>query len=113
MTAYAIGLFRTNELHIDVVEYLEKLQSTLDPYDGKFLVHGGDVESYEGDWDRDVVLIEFPTMEQARSWYNSPAYQEILPLRTRHIGGDAFLVQGVEENYHPQEKADLFRRKLS
>lgn len=113
MSAYAIGLFRTAELHHELVEYLEKLQATLDPYSGKFLVHGGDMESYEGTLERDVVLIEFPSLEQARDWYHSPAYQEILPLRTRHIDGDAFLVSGVPDGYNPQEKAEVFRQLLS
>ncbi|QSB04669.1 DUF1330 domain-containing protein [Natronoglycomyces albus] len=113
MPAYAVGLFRTKELHADMVEYLERLQATLDPFGGTFLVHGGEVESHEGDWDRDVVIIEFPGMDEARDWYNSKAYQEILPLRTRHIEGDAFVVQGVGEGYHPQQKADFFRQKLN
>ncbi|WP_025274390.1 DUF1330 domain-containing protein [Haloglycomyces albus] len=112
MAVYAIGLFQMTELHSDMVEYLEKIQDTLEPYHGRFIIHGGKVTPKEGEWNRDVVVIEFPDSESATNWYHSDAYQEILPLRTAHLTGEAFLVEGVEPGYHPQSKADLFRGML-
>ncbi|GAA3105943.1 hypothetical protein [Nonomuraea salmonea] len=42
MTAYVIAHLRDPErLHQDVAEYLERIQSTLDPFSGRFVVHGG------------------------------------------------------------------------
>lgn len=79
----------------DVVEYLERIQATLDPYGGRFVVHGAAVEVKEGDWPGTVVIIELPDIEAARAWYDSPAYRTILPLRTDHIDGAAILVDGV------------------
>jgi len=26
-------------------------------------------------------MLEFPSMEKARAWYDSPEYQEVLPIR--------------------------------
>jgi len=101
MPAYAIAHLRTPQLNPDVLEYLERIQSTLDRFEGRFIVHGGAVEVREGTWPGTVVVIEFPTPAAARSWYESAEYQEILPLRTRHISGDAILVEGVEPDYDP------------
>ncbi|RSM91695.1 DUF1330 domain-containing protein [Kibdelosporangium aridum] len=95
MTAYGIAHLRqAGPLHPEVYEYLERIQATMDPYDGKFLVHGGKMEVAEGVWPGAVVVIEFPSMEAIRDWYQSPAYQEILHLRADHLVGDLILVEG-------------------
>jgi uncharacterized protein (DUF1330 family) len=45
MTAYALGRFRGPQaLHPEVFEYLEKIQTTLDPFSGRFIAHGGRVD---------------------------------------------------------------------
>ncbi|MGW8379084.1 DUF1330 domain-containing protein [Streptomyces sp. ODS28] len=112
MTAYAIAHFGQATPHRDLIEYVERIQSTLDPYEGRFLVHGGRREAVEGTWPGDVVMIRFPDMETARAWYGSPAYQELIPLRTPHLSGDIVLVEGVPEGYDPAAKAEFFRAAL-
>jgi uncharacterized protein (DUF1330 family) len=99
MSAHALGHLRRVDPHLEVLEYMEKIQATLDPFSGRFIVHGGEVEIREGTWPGNLVLIEFPDMAKARSWYESPAYQQILPLRTRHIEGDIILIEGVEPDH--------------
>lgn len=42
-----------------------------------------------------------------------PAYQEIAPLRSRHVEGDIILVEGVPENYDPTASAKVMREALS
>ncbi|MCI4064556.1 DUF1330 domain-containing protein [Micromonospora sp. R77] len=101
MSAFALAHLRTPQVNDDIVEYLEKIQATLDPYAGRFRVHGPDPEVIEGEWPGTVVIIEFPDVERARAWYASPAYQEILPLRLRHIEGSAIIVEGVGPDYDP------------
>ncbi|TYC24326.1 MULTISPECIES: DUF1330 domain-containing protein [unclassified Micromonospora] len=96
----------------DVLEYLEKIQATLDPYQGRFRVHGITPEVIEGEWPGTVVIIEFPDIEQARAWYASPAYQEILPLRLRHIEGSAIIVQGVGPDYSAARTAARLRQDI-
>ncbi|MGK5497983.1 DUF1330 domain-containing protein [Streptomyces sp. URMC 125] len=111
MTAYAIAHLRNHPgPHPDVIAYLERIQDTLEPFSGRFRVHGGPMEMREGEWPGSVVVTEFPAMEQARAWYDSEAYQEILPLRTDHIDSTAFLVEGVGPDYHPRRKAEAMRR---
>ncbi len=56
-----------------------------------------------------MVLIEFPDLPTARAWYASPAYQEILRLRTDHIAGDVVLAEGVGPEYDPTERAAKLR----
>ncbi|OMI39774.1 hypothetical protein SPAR_09171 [Streptomyces sparsogenes DSM 40356] len=63
----------------------------------------------EGSWPGSVVLIEFPGPAEARAWYESPAYQEILRLCTDHIEGDLILVEGVGPGYDPTEGARKLR----
>lgn len=109
MTAYAIAHLRPADPHPEIVAYIEKIQATLDPFGGRFLVHGAEVEVEEGSWPGTVVVLAFPDMARARGWYASPAYQEILPLRTRHIEGDVVLVPGVPDGYDPARTAAKLR----
>jgi uncharacterized protein (DUF1330 family) len=113
MSAYAIAHLRVPQVHPDLVEYVERIQATLDPYAGRFLAHGGRKEVMEGAWPGSIVLLEFPDMETARAWHDSPAYQEILPLRTRHVIGDVVVTEGVPPAYDPASKAESFREILS
>ncbi|MBB3257567.1 uncharacterized protein (DUF1330 family) [Paraburkholderia bannensis] len=103
MTTYAIGHLHEVDLCADIVEYLEKIDATLAPYGGRFLLHGGPVERLEGRFSGDLIVLEFADRETARAWYRSPAYQAILPLRTRHARGDVFLVDQVEQPHRATE----------
>ena len=108
-TAYAIAHLHDPHVNADVLEYLERIQSTLDPFGGRFAVHGATVEVREGDWPGTIVVIAFPDLESARAWYDSPAYREILPLRTDHITGSAILVEGVDADYDVTRTAGALR----
>ena len=52
------------------------------------------------------MVIGFPDLDAARAWYDSPAYQEILPLRTRNSDGVTLLVDGVPDGYRAASFAD-------
>ncbi|MFI0352403.1 DUF1330 domain-containing protein [Actinomadura sp. 9N407] len=112
MTAYAIARLHDAAPHPEVAEYIERIAGTFEPYGGRFLVHATPHEVMEGDWPEDVVMIGFPGMAEARAWWDSPAYQEIAPLRSRNIKGDIILVQGVPEDYDPATSAKAMRDAL-
>jgi uncharacterized protein (DUF1330 family) len=95
MSAYAVGLLKEVRFGPDIVEYLERIDETMKPYDGRFLVHGQGPEVLEGSLQQDLVMIEFPDIEHARQWYRSPAYQEILPLRAGNASSVIFLLDGL------------------
>ncbi|NUS43874.1 MAG: DUF1330 domain-containing protein [Mycobacteriaceae bacterium] len=96
----------------DVLEYLERVQSTLDPFGGRFLVHGGAVAVKEGSWPGGVVLVEFPSLRHAEEFYDSPAYRDIKPLRTAHIEGDLILVEGCGPGHDAANVAAALRAEV-
>lgn len=99
MPAYAVAVIRETRFGEEIKEYLRRIDATLAPYSGRYLVHGGPYVPLEGVWSSDLVVIEFPSMEQARDWYASEAYAAIRPLRTGHTEGEVLLVQGVREGH--------------
>ena len=45
-------------------------------YGGRYLARGGETAILEGDWTPGrVVVLEFPTLDAARSWFDSPEYR--------------------------------------
>jgi len=99
MTAYAMAHLRSVDFGDAIVEYLRKIDDTLGPFGGRFLVHGTDPVVMEGEWPGHLVVIEFPDLARARGWYLSSAYREILPLRTENSDSAAILVDGVPPGY--------------
>lgn len=95
MRAYAVAHLYHVQPGPPIVDYLQRIDGTLAPYGGRFLVHGGYKSVLEGDWPGDLIVIEFPDMDHARNWYASPAYQGILPLRTANAEGAVILAAGV------------------
>ena len=55
----------------------------------------GDLEVLEGAPAEGVVIIQFPTMEEAKAWYDSPAYQEAKAHRLKGADYRVILVQGL------------------
>ena len=104
MKAYAIAHLRDVDFNEQIAEYLRRIDATLKPYGGRFLIHGGQVHPLEGDFDAALVVVEFPDLDAARSWYQSPGYQAILPLRTDNSRGIAFFVEGVPTGYRGADK---------
>lgn len=99
MTSYAVAHLRDVQLGPDIVAYLQAIDATLAPFGGRFLIHGGEKELLEGTWPGDLIVIGFPDRAAARAWYASPAYQAILPLRTRNSTGDIILIDGVGDDH--------------
>ena len=95
MSAYAVAHLRTTDMNAEIVRYLEEIDATLAPYDGRFIIHGPATEVIEGEWPGALIVIEFPSVRHAREWYASEAYQAILPLRTNNADGSAILIAGV------------------
>ncbi|GAA2303197.1 DUF1330 domain-containing protein [Actinomadura luteofluorescens] len=100
MTAYALAYMTPQPpLHDDVFVYMERIQETMDPFGGRFIVHASETEVLEGPFEGAYVIIEFPDMDKARDWYASGAYQKILAMRADNIPGTTVLLQGVPPNY--------------
>lgn len=61
----------------------------------KPLVIYGAIEAVEGEAPDGVIVLEFPSVEKARAWYNSPAYQAALPNRLKAADFRSFIVEGL------------------
>ncbi|MFD3606874.1 DUF1330 domain-containing protein [Streptomyces atroolivaceus] len=112
MPAYAIAHLQEAAPHPEIAEYIERLPATFEEHGGRFLVHATPHEVKEGSWPGHVVVIGFLGIAEARAWWDSPAYREIAPLRSRHIEGDIILVDGVPEGYDPAATVKAFRDAL-
>jgi uncharacterized protein (DUF1330 family) len=63
---------------------------------GHFLVRGGELTVLEGDWyPSRLVVVEFPDLEAATRWYESPEYVEARKLREGAADLRMVAVQGV------------------
>jgi uncharacterized protein (DUF1330 family) len=95
MPAYVIA-----DVHVKDPEryqhYRTMVPASLEKYGGKFLVRGGKFEKVEGGRDPGrLVVLEFPTVEQARRWYDSPEYRDARALRLSTADSDVIIVEGV------------------
>lgn len=102
--AYVVGYLREVDLGDEIAEYLRLIDATLEPYEGRFLIHGGDLEAWEGEWDGDLVVLAFPDVQHARAWYSSEAYQRLVPLRTARSRSMVALASGVHGNHRAVDK---------
>ncbi|MEV0461390.1 DUF1330 domain-containing protein [Nocardia tengchongensis] len=91
MPGYAIANLWDVDLNAEIVEYLERIDATLEPFGGKFIVHGGTQQVIEGPASAIAIVIEFPDHQAVLDWYESAAYQAILPLRVRNCSSIAIL----------------------
>jgi len=63
---------------------------------GRFVVRGGRTETLEGDWHpKRVVVIEFPSYEHAKTFYDSPEYLAARKAREGAATLDLIVVDGV------------------
>ena len=95
MPAYVIF---TRERTIDPAEmatYGAMVPATLAGHSPTMLALYGKFEMLEGDPIEGAVVMQFPTLAEAKAWYDSPAYQEA--AAHRHAGSDyrAFIIEGV------------------
>jgi uncharacterized protein (DUF1330 family) len=95
MSAYAIFTREKTLNQAEMDLYNQQVKATFAGHDIKFLAAYGPFEDLEGAPTEGTVIAEFPTMEAAKAWYDSPAYREV---RTHRLNGAIYratLVQGV------------------
>ncbi len=76
--------------------YRAQVPATIAAHGGRYLVRGGALEAVEGTWaPKRLVVVEFPTMERLRAWYESPEYRPLLALRLGATVSKAVMVEGI------------------
>jgi uncharacterized protein (DUF1330 family) len=77
-------------------DYKEMVPASLEKYGGKFLVRGGKTHTMEGGWaPKRFVLVEFPTVEQAKAWWDSPEYRAARDLRQATSDSQLIIAEGI------------------
>ncbi len=95
MAAYVIAEVNVTD-PVLFEEYRKIVPATIEKYGGRYKVRGGAAETLEGGWSpARMVVLEFPSMEQARKWYRSPEYAPALAIRLRAANTKAILVEGI------------------
>jgi uncharacterized protein (DUF1330 family) len=94
MAAYLIANITVTDM-ARYQDYRSQVGPVVAQYGGKFLVRAGAVHPLEGDMRLDrVVVIEFPSLEAARRFYDSPEYAPLLKLRIESTRSQVALVEG-------------------
>ena len=95
MSAYMIVFLESVTDPAELAEYRRIGLPTLEDSKARFLVRNGKFEMIEGSAPQGVLMLEFPTMADAKQWYYSPRYQEALQHRYAGARCRALLVEGV------------------
>jgi uncharacterized protein (DUF1330 family) len=65
-------------------------------YGGRYLARGGAIEVREGDWHpKRFVIIEFPSVDAARAFYDSPEYAPALAIRKANATSSLIIAEGL------------------
>ena len=95
MSAYVINDMDVTDPAL-LEEYKKLSPATVSRYGGRFLARGGQVETLEGTWSpKRLVIIEFPSVAEARAWVESPDYAPARQLRQQASRSNIIVVEGV------------------
>jgi len=95
MAAYLIADLETHD-SVAIEDYRKRVPATIQKCGGRYLVRGGKFEKLEGSWQpKRLVVLEFPSVEQAKRWYDSAEYRELKTLRQRAAKTHLILIEGV------------------
>jgi uncharacterized protein (DUF1330 family) len=95
MATYIVFMRESTRDPAELETYSEKVGDTLTGHPVSVLAAYGRQEVIEGPDVEGVVILEFPTFEAAKAWYNSPAYRQVREHRFRGATYRAVIVEGV------------------
>ena len=95
MTAYVIVDINVTD-PIRYEEYKKLAPAAVELYGGKYIARGGRTETLEGEWSPTrLVILQFETIEQAKTWLNSPEYSEARKMRQATTISNMVVIEGV------------------
>ena len=78
-----------------LAQYVAKAGPTIRSHQGRTIAFDDEPTVVEGKMEHPrTVIVEFPSMAAFRAWYESPEYQEILPLRLKSTQGTLIVAKG-------------------
>ena len=94
MTAYYIGQHVISD-RAAFDAYLKQTIPFIEKHGGRYLTKAGSHEMLEGEAPTRVVIVEFPSKQAARSWYNDPGYRPLIPKRHAVTRSTMTLIEGA------------------
>jgi uncharacterized protein (DUF1330 family) len=91
--AYVVAEVAIHDADAFARDYAPKVAGTLQPYGGQFLT-SGKLIAVEGNVPQRFVIIAFDSVEKARGWYDSSAYQQLVPIRQKTATSTLFIAEG-------------------
>ena len=76
MKGYVVCVYKSIGSEEKLKEYAIKAKAAVEKYKGRFLIRGGKSTINEGDKSPRTVVIEFPSYDEANTFYNSKEYQD-------------------------------------
>ena len=77
-------------------EYKRAVPEILSQFGGRYLARGGATLTLEGEWNpKRLVVVEFPSADRARQWWESMEYRPARDLRHRSARTRMVLVEGI------------------
>jgi uncharacterized protein (DUF1330 family) len=95
MAGYVIAQIKVNDPEA-YEEYKKQVGPTIEKFGGKFVIRGGEMEVLEGEcpYPR-VAVLEFPSVEVIREWYDSPEYAGPKAIRMATADTTFMIVEGI------------------
>jgi uncharacterized protein (DUF1330 family) len=95
MTAYVVVDINVTD-PASYEEYKKLAAPTVELYGGKYIARAGRTETLEGNWSPTrLVILQFDSIEQAKTWLNSPEYSEVKKIRHRTATSNMVVIEGV------------------
>jgi len=96
MGAYFIARVKISD-HEKYKEYLKVTPAIIEKFGGKALARSEGSTTLEGpEESRRIIVIEFPSVEEAKRFYNSSEYRNAKKLREGAAVGEIIVVEGVK-----------------
>src|SRR5688500_36576 len=96
MPAYVIVEVSIND-PVEYEAYKKLTPASIAAYDGKFIVRGEVSQSLEGNWQPErIVVLQFPSVERAKEWWDSPEYSQAKEIRHRSAETKMIVVEGYD-----------------
>jgi len=95
MAAYFLVDVREIKDRTKMDEYRTRVAPVVERFGGRYVVTGGPFDVVEGTYQPVFpVMIEFPSMDHARRWYNSEEYRELKEMRLAATVSNAVFMAG-------------------
>ena len=79
-----------------IAEYRRGAGPAVVKHGGRLLVGNGAREVLEGSWTpKELIIIEFPSMQDLKNWYNSEEYRPLIDVRKAAASTNLIAIEGV------------------